>query len=365
MMLSSVVLFMIGSVFSLQMCTTAELFLSQASLVINCATDDSPEKKVPAPAELIEVARIWDKAPHSAFTDLIRFKGKFYCTFREGTGHVPGKTGRDGETRVIVSSDGRQWESLALLKKKGFDLRDPKISVTPDQRLMLIMGGSIYKKGVIQGRMPQVSFSDIDGNNFSPPQPIKMDPNITTDGDWLWRVTWHQQTGYGVVYQTAGSANETELYLVKTLDGIVYKCVTRFEVQGSPNEATVRVMSDGEMLILLRREAGDKHGYLGRSKPPYTKWIWHDTQWRLGGPDFITLPDGRLIVGTRVYTSGGAHTEIFTSDRKGRLQKLIRLPSGGDTSYPGLLWHDGLLWVSYYSSHEEKTSIYLAKVKLP
>ena len=37
---------------------------------------------------------------------------------------------------------------------------------------------------------------------------------------------------------------------------------------------------------------------------------------------------------------------------------------GGDTSYPGLLWHDGVLWVSYYSSHEGKTSIYLARVKV-
>jgi hypothetical protein len=27
--------------------------------------------------------------------------------------------------------------------------------------------------------------------------------------------------------------------------------------------------------------------------------------------------------------------------------------------------HDGLLWVSYYASHEGKTSIYLAKVRLP
>jgi len=27
--------------------------------------------------------------------------------------------------------------------------------------------------------------------------------------------------------------------------------------------------------------------------------------------------------------------------------------------------HEGLLWVSYYSSHEGKTSIYLAKVRLP
>jgi len=38
----------------------------------------------------------------------------------------------------------------------------------------------------------------------------------------------------------------------------------------------------------------------------------------------------------------------------------VTLPSGGDTSYPGLLWHEERLWVSYYSSHEGKTSIYLA-----
>jgi hypothetical protein len=28
-----------------------------------------------------------------------------------------------------------------------------------------------------------------------------------------------------------------------------------------------------------------------------------------------------------------------------------------------LLWHDDLLWMSYYASHEGKTSIYLAKIK--
>jgi len=41
--------------------------------------------------------------------------------------------------------------------------------------------------------------------------------------------------------------------------------------------------------------------------------------------------------------------------------ELLRLPSGGDTSYPGLVWHGGLLWVSYYSSHEGRASIYLAR----
>ena len=46
------------------------------------------------------------------------------------------------------------------------------------------------------------------------------------------------------------------------------------------------------------------------------------------------------------------------------MTRLLKLPSGGDTSYPGLAFHDGVLWMSYYASHETKTSIYLARVKL-
>ena len=32
-----------------------------------------------------------------------------------------------------------------------------------------------------------------------------------------------------------------------------------------------------------------------------------------------------------------------------RYEPLLSVPSGGDTSYPGLVWHEGLLWISYYS----------------
>jgi hypothetical protein len=30
-----------------------------------------------------------------------------------------------------------------------------------------------------------------------------------------------------------------------------------------------------------------------------------------------------------------------------------------------MVWSDRRLWISYYSSHEGKSSIYLAQVKLP
>ncbi len=43
----------------------------------------------------------------------------------------------------------------------------------------------------------------------------------------------------------------------------------------------------------------------------------------------------------------------------------LTLPSRGDNSNPGLVWNpdDKLLWMSYYSSHEGKTSIYLTKIR--
>ena len=44
---------------------------------------------------------------------------------------------------------------------------------------------------------------------------------------------------------------------------------------------------------------------------------------------------------------------------------MLTFPSGGDTSYPGLVWHDGRLWMSYYSSHEGKSAIYLAQIQAP
>ena len=41
------------------------------------------------------------------------------------------------------------------------------------------------------------------------------------------------------------------------------------------------------------------------------------------------------------------------------------LPSGGDTSYPGLVWHQGKLWMSYYAAHEGKAAIYLTTIEVP
>jgi len=66
----------------------------------------------------------------------------------------------------------------------------------------------------------------------------------------------------------------------------------------------------------------------------------------------------------RLYDGKTRTSVCWLDPLKGTLTETLKLPSGGDTSYAGLVWYEGMLWISYYSSHEGKTCIYLAKVKV-
>ena len=313
------------------------------------------------------VRKIWDTATHNAFTDLTFFNGAFYCTFREGIGHMPGaKAGEGlGTIRVIRSQDGERWESVALLEKAGYDLRDPKISITPDGRLMLTLGGSIYSDNYhMLARHPQVSFSDKNGENFTPPEPIDIDASVRTEWDWLWRVTWHKGIAYGAVYRESGARGEV---LLSSRDGKKYASVKEFDIPeswGWPDEATIRFDTQDNMFIFVRFHNPDSNGRFGTASPPYTEWTWKDTGKKLGGPEFCFLPSGKILVADRAYDADGLGTALYKVDESGKLIEIARLPSGGDTGYPGIVVRDGYVWISYYSSHEGKTSVYLAKVSL-
>lgn len=315
--------------------------------------------------ETVEIKKIWDRAKHNAFTDINFLKGNLYIVFREGDGHIPNKdnTG-NGKIRILRSPDGDFWESAGLIELEGVDLRDPKISVTPKKKMMIVMGGSEYDQQKLMARSTYVSFSDASGKKFSTPEKVEIDEKIRSDFDWLWRVTWHDKTGYGVVYQSNvdGEAGKSKAFLVKTSKGIEYELVTELKVDGRPNEATIRFMSGSIMAILIRREGGDKLGMIGTSKAPYTDWKWEKLDFRLGGPNFEIVPIDKLLIGTRIYTDDGPYTALMMGKIGEPFKEVMKLPSGGDNSYPGLFSIGGYVWFSYYSSHEGKASIYYTRI---
>jgi hypothetical protein len=206
-------------------------------------------------------------------------------------------------------------------------------------------------------------WTSTDGRNWA-------SPNTIGDLDyWLWRVTWHGSTGYSVGYKTI-APYQTTLYSGSPEQGIDFTAIVSPLVSGAyVNETVLLFQPDDEALALTRRDPVAPYttslALLGTSDPPYTSWSWRDTDVRLGGPDMLDLPDGRTIVAARLYAPT-MHTGLLWLDPEAAtLTEFASLPSGGDNGYPGMVYQDRVLWVSYYSSHEGKASIYIASMEMP
>jgi hypothetical protein len=319
------------------------------ALVACCRMASAAEAPV---AKLLDVRRIWDKAPHNAFTDLIRFKDRWYCAFREGKGHVCDT----GALRVLASADGQEWNSVARMTWEGGDVRDAKLSIAADGRLML--GGAIRFLKPVDGQTHQtVAWLSADGESWGEPVRIG-DPNLS-----MWSATWHKGTGYSIGYSCT---TRHFIRLYHTRDGAKWETLADDLFPGGTyaNETSLVFAPDDACYCLLRRDGSPATAQLGVAKPPYTQWVWRDLGVQIGGPKMIRLPDDRFLATLRLYDKRVRTGLCWLDLDKGRLQEILTLPSGGDTSYAGMVLHEGLLWLSYYSSHEGKTSIYLAKIKL-
>ncbi len=308
------------------------------------------------------VEKIWDGAPHSAFTDLIEYKGNLLVCFRESDAHDGGK---DGAIRIL-RKENNKWNSIALLSCEGLDLRDPKLSIMPDGRLMLTLGGEIWRKENDQKKLASitslVAFSN-DGVNWSPLVDLKK------DNEWIWRVTWNKGIGYGVAYHITPGDNTQPwtLSLVKTTDGVNYETITSLEVPDKPSEVTLRFLP-GDTMVALARKSGTS--LIGTASAPYKDWKWEKAGSNVGGPNFVVLPNGKMMASGRLYfvyrdqgkvKEYAAYTALGAMTPSSYKPELI-LPSGDDNSYPGLVYKEGRLFVSYYSSHEGQSNIYFAEV---
>lgn len=301
------------------------------------------------------VNKIWDIADHNALTDLIYFQDHFYCVFRESDAHV---FGLDGIIRVIQSADGFHWKTHSVIEKNGVDLRDPKLSVTPKNQLMLLVEEVIYEKEIAKLRHSSVAFLQNQSTTLL---------KVCRPFDWLWRITWHKGKAWGVSYKPG--KNKWRVWLWSSDNGVEWSQIMEWNIPGCPNETTLRFLENDTMVALVRRNfKSNGYAWIGTSPPPYTEWRWKETSHHLGGPDFIVLPNQEMWAAGRIVERnpyGWFQKTALLTMSLDKIQPALLLPSGGiDCSYPGIVYQNEQLWISYYSSHEGKTAIYLAQVEL-
>jgi hypothetical protein len=333
--------------------TSTLLLLAALPCVASAAPAPTASAGAAAP-ELISVERIWDKAPHNAFTDLIRCNDQWVCAFREAPAHKGGV--KDSRMRVLVSSDAKSWMPASELSDPRGDIRDAKMAILPDGRLTLLTAIQLFDRS--NGQTHQsVAYYTRDLKTWEGPIDVGQ-PNF-----WMWGIKFHKGAGYSIGYGTAG---ERTVRLFKTTDGVKYEPIVKKLAIADPypNENAIYFDADDTATVLLRCDPAA--AFIGKAKPPYTEWTWTQSNARVGGPALTRTPDGRLLGAGRLH-DGKVRTSLFWIDEKtGAITECLTLPSAGDTSYPGLVWHDGVLHMSYYSTHEDKkSSIYFARVKFP
>lgn len=303
--------------------------------------------------KLCSVIKIWDKSAHNAFTDLVLYRDKLYCVFREASAHVS----PDGALRILCSEDGgTQWHSVALIQLDFADLRDGKLLAAPDG-LYLFSGAALHPE---QGSgMRSYCWQSLDGVDWSAPT------MVAKEKEWLWRVTSHEGKFYGICYYPHEHDGYVALYTSQG-DTEFRPLVPRLSQAGYVNESGLVFDAQNRAICLLRRDPlwqTDERALLGISHPPYTQWQWQVTNCRIGGPvSFIYQGQHYAVV--RLY-DGRVRTSVVSIDlQTGQITEKLVLPSGGDTSYAGIVLVQEQLWLSYYSSHEGKCAIYFAKVTL-
>lgn len=307
----------------------------------------------------MRVQRLWQSAQHNAFTDLICYHQAWYCVFREGSTHMS----LDGKIRVMYSQDAENWTLLKTFDWQGGDLRDPKLSINPQQQLIVSAGIRWAVPLSAETKVYSVGWQ-FDAHHQAWSEPVL---DSTSQGTWRWATTWHQQYAYSVGY--AGHDKQGCLYRSK--DGLNWQSwVAPFfpDANVMSNEASIAFDGERAYCLLRRDGRGGVKAMLGQSLPPYTEWQWRALNQSIGGPKLLKLSNGEFVAAVRYinYKRWKAKTVIYKLDPlRNRLKPWRVLPSAGDSSYAGLVEQDGTLYVSYYSSHvDDQVSIYLAVIPL-
>jgi hypothetical protein len=310
------------------------------------------------------IARVVDDGLHNAFTDLCRFRGSFFLTYRAcPDGHMIHATSR---IVVLRSADAAGWREVHRFAVEGRDVRDPHLLVFQG-RLHVFSGtwpvfpGRPNARDMANHRGYGCRTSD--GETWTGPEFLE-----GTHGYYIWRAAVHGDLAFlNGRKRSPGDGDDIENWLLKSPDGATWEPFAR--IPGPGNETAFLFEADGTITALCRgADAGP--AAVCRASPPHLQWSRAEMDRQVGGP-LLARWAGRLLAGGRRTGSKGERITALYWLEENELRPAAILPSGGDNSYPGFVQtgeREGLL--SYYSSHEGSggnsppSSIYLARLRI-
>jgi hypothetical protein len=332
---------------------------------------------MPPTLHVDSVQQVYNDGNHNAFTDLIRFRERFYLTFRScPDGHMLYETSR---ILVLASDDGEAWELMHAFSVPQRDVRDPHFLLFRD-RLSVLSGTWLVPedpdKRHLNDHQGYAVWTD-DGREWHGPRLL-----LGTHSHYIWRAAAYGDTAYlcgrrirpdvrGVTpEQVLGDDHElVQSAMLASKDGFSWQEAALFQPEYG-NETAFLFDADGTVLGIGRGRGHERPAQVLRSSPPYTTWQRRFLDRELGGP-LLARWGSHYIVGGRARPANGEARTVLFWLIDDQLVEAAQLLSGGDTSYPGFVaLSSERALLSYYSSHEGSgthlapSAIYLARLSL-
>ncbi len=321
--------------------------------------------------EVLNLRRAFHNGEHNAFTDLCRFGGNLYLTFRTcPDGHMVHPT---ASIMILRSSDGQEWDLVHRFHVDLRDTRDPHFLVFRE-RLFVYTGTWYSGKTTIpvsdydmNKHLGYAAWS-ADGTAWN--SPVMMEG---TFGHYIWRAATFGDKAFlcgrrkpAFEITARGEPANVESLMLESDDGLIWRKRAVFQ-ETAGDETAFLFEANGDVVGIGRHGTG-KAAELLRSKPPYVTWERKSLEHRIGGPLVAKWGGHYLVAGRKTTPEKGPKTTFWWLIEE-RLEEFAELPSGGDNSYPGFVeLSAGRALISYYSSHERGTdgkaitAIYLAEL---
>ena len=309
------------------------------------------------------IRRAFHNGEHNAFTDLIRWRDRFWLTFRSSPdGHA---VFASASIIVLVSDDAKTWRQVHRFAVAERDTRDPHFLIFGD-KLFVFSGTALVGKdgkGQTDWNTHQgYGTWTTDGQAWAPARALE-----GTYGHYIWRAAAHRGKAYLCArrwreHRPGPDRATMEAALLESDDGLRWKFVSCFqETEG--NETAFLFEPDGSLVGVSRSTR--ETSVVTHARPPYREWTRETLAEYLGGP-VLARWGNKYVVGARRMKAEGPRTTLWWLEGA-RLLPFAELPSAGDNSYPGLVFPDGSHGlVSWYSTHEQDaqgkpiTAIYVA-----
>jgi hypothetical protein len=313
-----------------------------------------------------------DDGEHNAFTDLIFWRDSFWLVYVSSPSHFA-----SAKSRLVLlrSSDAHSWQEVKKFDGNGQDIRDPKLGIIQGQMFLV----ALLNKHFDPEPYKTVATCSGDGLTWSPFEEIAhggwlMGRPITADGHTWYAPAHHIDHGTAVLLQSTNGMSWT-------IHSTIHE-----GAQERADETAIQVLRDGRIIATTRMEAGSSifgspqaGTLISAAAPPFTSWMQlsrsHVT--RLDGANLFSINDQVYAVGRNqpqvadpFHKPGSAfakkRTAVFLVKENGEgLIHLTDLPSCGDTSYAGVAFANGRIFISYYTNDPRRDYPWLLGMLLP